>query len=130
MMRLVALALIASLALPACSARAPVRTAPAHDADLWRRFARDLPAGSPIDIHTTSNGRMAGTLIAVDDTALVLDPATRIREPLRRIAFDGIDRITLRSQGLTLGKAAAVGAGVGAGAFMGLMLLVFAIWED
>ncbi len=145
MKRSLALLLIVTLVMPACATRRPAmalarssQAPPATKAPspsavspaLWRQFAEKLPAGAGVHVRTASGERITGVILAIDDLGLVVNPKTRVPEPARRIAFDTIAQLELAGTGSNLAKAAAIGAGVGAGAFFGLLLLTLAAFGD
>jgi hypothetical protein len=69
---------------------------------------------------------MTAVLMIVDDAGLTVKPRTRIPEPARQIPFDRLALLELARDNSNIGKAAAIGGAVGAGAFLGLMMLLFA----
>jgi hypothetical protein len=90
---------------------------------MWRGVAEKLPIGSVLKIRTTSRERLTAVLFVVDDAGIVVKPRTRIPEPARRLPYDQIEDLQVdRSRG-GFGKAAAIGAGVGAAVF-GFVILI------
>ncbi|MEO8256371.1 MAG: hypothetical protein ABI868_03410 [Acidobacteriota bacterium] len=148
MKRTAALIVIAALIFSNCAARGPalrvdgpaagyagphaeVRTgttgtATEQDDEIWRQYAAHLPIGSAIRIRTTGGERLTAVLLTVDDSGLTVKPRTRIPEPARHFPFRGLAQLELARDGSNLAKAAAIGGGVGAGVFLGLLLLLFA----
>jgi hypothetical protein len=122
MKRTCAVAIISALMFTA-SAAAGERAADRQDAgDLWRAFVQRLPIGSVVKVRTRDGARLTAILFVVDETGMTVKPKTRYAEPARRIAFDRLDNIELQRQGVSYGKAAAIGAGVGASAALLLLL--------
>jgi hypothetical protein len=122
MKRTCAVAIISALMFTA-SAAAGERAADRQDAgDLWRAFVQRLPIGSVVKVRTRDGERLTAILFVVDETGMTVKPKTRYAEPARRIAFDRIDNIELQRQGVSYGKAAAIGAGLGASAALLLLL--------
>jgi hypothetical protein len=69
----------------------------------------------------------------VTDTALYVQPRTRIAEPAIEIPLDEIVSVTLESSsgnGTSVGKAIAAGAAAGAGVVLALFLISLALWSD
>ena len=144
MRRLIALALSAALAAPGCAtvnARAqtgaasayqaapqPVRAAP--DRSALTEFARQLPAGTRVRVKTTDGGTIRGTLIKTTDTSLIVQPRTRITEPLIEVPLDRLAALEPEQPGSNTGRAIAIGAAAGAGAALGVILLLIAIASD
>lgn len=99
--------------------------------DTWRRVARQLPAAARVRIELADGTRMTGVILSVEDEALVVKRKTRIPEPERRVTYDTIEMLELDSGGgIGAGKAAAIGIGTGAAAFLGLLLITFALVSD
>jgi len=142
MKQLITLVLITAVAAAGCAARGPAlsRTTPtspdaasaaqAPPADIWRRFASELPIGATLRIQTQAGERFTAVLLVVDDTGITVSPKTRIPEPMREVAFHDIAQIEPIKNGVGLAKAAAIGAGIGGGTFLGLLWIMFAVWGD
>ncbi len=142
MKRAIAVLLLAAMSAN-CAARGPAasRTSIAEVAapapqpnsapELWRKYAQQLPVGTNVRVSTGSTGRFTGTLLAVGDEAITVSARTRVPEPPREIRFDAIRQLEIaKRNGTNVAQAVAVGAGVGAGVFFGLMLMAFAVWGD
>jgi hypothetical protein len=111
------LLLILTLA-PTLNARPQVSPA------AWRNVAGQIPIGSVLKIRTASRERLTAILFVVDDAGIVVKPKTRIPEPSRRLPYDLIEDLQIdRSRG-GFGKAAAIGAGIGAGVFSFVILIL------
>jgi hypothetical protein len=92
-----------------------------------RSVAASIPLGSRVRVQTVDGRRYAATLLAVDETSVVLKRITRVPEPAVRVAFERVARLE-RDQangGWSVGKAIALGLSAGAGAV--LSLIAFAI---
>ncbi len=99
---------------------------PGQDADIWRRYAVRLPIGSTVKIRTTGGERSTAVLLTVDDTGITVKPRTRIPEPVQQVPFDRLAQLELAHADSNIAKAAAIGGAVGAGVFLGLLMLLFA----
>ena len=97
--------------------------------DYWFSYSEKLPIGSSIRLRTTDRRRFTAVLTHVDRDGITIELKTRIPEPARRIPFDQIQQLELKTNGSSMAKAAAVGAAVGAGTFLGLMMLAVANWD-
>jgi hypothetical protein len=97
-----------------------------QDADVWRRYAARLPIGSTVRIGTTDGERLTAVLMIADDSGITVKPRTRIPEPARQVPFDRLVKLELAGEGPSVARAAAIGGGVGAGVFLGLLMLMFA----
>ena len=133
MKRFVALLLCVGLAAPGCAMNhtARVQTAPAPavpDRTVLADFASQLKVGSHVRATTTGSRTVRGTLVKRTDRAIVIQPRTRVAEPLVEVPFDellALEQETSSSGGT--GRAIAIGAGVGAGAAIGTLFLVAAL---
>jgi hypothetical protein len=123
MKRIYAIAVISALIF-AAPAAASERAAARQDSSssLWRTFAERLPIGSVVKVRTKDGQRLTAILFVVDATGITVKPKTRYAEPARRIAFDQIEDVELPRQGVSFGKAAGIGAGVGAAVLLLLFL--------
>lgn len=140
MQRMFTLLLISTLVFPSCAARGaglaaqrtagpsstPVQTSP----DVWRKFAERIRIGSTVKVWTTSGERLTADLLVVEAEGITVSPKTRIPEPVRQFSFDELTQLELISESSNLAKAAAIGAGVGGGTFLGLLMLMLAAWDD
>ena len=91
--------------------------------DLWRSYAQGMNIGSTVQIRTTDGDRFIGVLMLVDEEAVTVKPRTRYPEASRRIRFDDVDDLQLRtSRPFGAGRAVAVGAAVGGAVFLMLLL--------
>lgn len=101
-------------------------TAARQDPDVWQRYAARLPIGSTVRIGTTDGERLTAVLMIVDDSGITVKPKTRIPEPARQVPFDRLVKLEIAGEGASVARAAAIGGGVGAGVFLGLLMLLFA----
>jgi len=145
MRRLIALSLSAALALPGCAslnAHAQTNTYGAHartnaqgvralpDTSALPEFARQLPPGSRVRVKITGGATIRGILIKTTDVAMIVQPRTRVAEPLIEVPFDRLVSIEQESTGSGTGRAIAIGAAAGAGAALGIIVLLIAIASD
>ena len=124
--RCLAVALIALLGTSSAVARQPVA-----NADLWRAFVEKLHVGSTLKVRLKDGTRVKATLLQVSREAITIQPRTRIPVEPQSVPFDAIESLDLdRSKGIGVGKAIAIGVASAAGAFVGMMLIVFAVVGD
>jgi len=98
--------------------------------EYWFAYAEKLPIGSTVRFRTTDGRRHTAVLALVDRDGITVELKSRIPEPARRIPYDQIQQLELKtSNGASMAKAAAVGAAIGAGAFLGLLALLAANWD-
>jgi hypothetical protein len=143
MRRFIALALSAALALPGCAtagARAQtgsasyravpqdVRALP--DRSALTDFAHQLPAGALVRLRLTGGDTIRGTLIKTTGTSLIVQPRTRVAEPLVEVPFDRLLAIEQETASSGTGRAVAIGAAAGVAAALGFLMLLFAVAAD
>jgi hypothetical protein len=103
--------------------RAPERPRGQDAPDLWRAYAAKLPIGSTVRVAPARGESFIASLLAVDDTGVLLKPKTRMPEPARHLAFDALERLELYTHGGPVEQAGAIAAGVGAGSGVFFLLL-------
>ena len=116
-------AVLASALIVALTLTATVNARPQVSPDVWRSVAEKVPIGSVVKVRLVSRERLTGILFLVDDRGLTVKPRTRIPEPARRITYDQIDDLRRDTSQSRFGKAAAIGAGIGAACFGAILLL-------
>src|SRR5687768_3072644 len=96
----------------------------------WYSYAEKLPIGATVRLRTTDGKRHTAILTVVDRDGITVESRTRIPEPARRVTYDQIRQLELKTaNGASMAKAAAVGAAIGAGTFVGLLALLAASWD-
>jgi hypothetical protein len=116
--------LISSTALTAQGSSAIPRSR-----EYWFAYASKLPIGSTIRVRTSDGKRLTAVLAVVDEESIILEARTRIPEPPRRIPFDQLEQLELQQKGSSVGKSIAAGAAVGAGTFLGVLLILAAVLD-
>lgn len=105
------------------------RRAATHD--VLAEYVRSLAPGSPIRIGRAGGATVRGTLMKATAQSVIIQPRTRIPEPPLEIAWTDIITVTPESTGRNgVGKAIAIGAAAGAGAALGLLMILAAIYAD
>ena len=95
--------------------------------DVWRAFAQKLDAGSEVTVRLQNGQRFRATLIEARSDALVLQPRTRRPVPVQPVAYEAITSLErYENRGGGIGKAIAIGAAVGAGAFLAILAILAA----
>jgi hypothetical protein len=97
--------------------------------EYWFSYAEKLPIGATVRVRTTDGKRHTAVLALVDRDGITVELKSRIPEPARRISYDQIQQLELKTNGSNIAKAAAVGSAIGAGTFLGLLALVFSSWD-
>jgi len=92
-------------------------------------YVKAIPPGARIALTLTDGKRMKGTLMVVQEDAIVVRPRTRVPEPAQTLPLAQIATIeTERESGM--GRAIAIGAAVGAGAALGVFLAILVALSD
>jgi hypothetical protein len=141
MTRLLAAVLSIALALPGCAAsRAPMAVQPAGPAGAsaarpvdpaFARYVRALPAGARVKVVEREGPRYAAILLGVEGDAIVLQRATRVPEPTRRVPMAAVASVARDERGgVSAGKAVVIGIAAGAATFFGLLFAAFALVSD
>jgi hypothetical protein len=92
-------------------------------------YVKAMTPGARIAVTTTDGKTMKGTLMMVQDDAIVVRPRTRVPEPAQTIPMAQIATIETEREG-GMGRAIAIGAAVGAGAALGVFLALIAALSD
>jgi len=95
----------------------------------WYSYAEKLPIGATVRVRTIDGTRRTAVLALVDRDGITVELKSRIPEPARRISYDQIQQLELKTNGSSIAKAAAVGSAIGAGTFVGLLMLLAASWD-
>jgi hypothetical protein len=104
-------------------ARDEARDRARDNPELWRAYATKLPIGSTLRI-AAGRDHLVASLLAVDDTGILVKPKTRVPEPARHLSFDALDELELYTEGTPADRAGAIIAGVGSGAGTFFLLLL------
>ncbi len=92
-------------------------------------YVKAMAPGARIAVTMTDGKRMKGTLMMVQEDAIVVRPRTRVPEPAQTLPLAQIATIeTERESGMA--RAVAIGAAVGAGAAVGVFLALIAALSD
>ena|SRR5438552_11686426 len=94
----------------------------AQDIELWKARAGQIPIGATVKVRTNDGHRMRVVLMAVDESGILVKPATRVPEPSRRLPFDSLDGLERFEDRVSFPKYIAAGAAIAGSVF--LMLLV------
>ncbi len=138
MKRLFALFLCALISAPACATRSGprVQMAPTvsarstSDRAVLAEFARQLPLGSRVKASVADEGTIRGTLLKVTDTSIVVQPRTRVAEPLAEVPFDRLLALEQDVPGSSAGRTAAISAAAAGGATLAVLMVLAAIFSD
>jgi hypothetical protein len=96
----------------------------AQDVELWQSRAAQIPIGATVKLRTNDGRRMRAVLMGVDQSGILVKPATRIPEPSRRLSFDRLEALDRFEDRVSFPKHIAIGAAIAGSLF--LMLLASA----
>jgi hypothetical protein len=109
----------------------PAAAQGAETAELWRAFSEKIEVGSAVKVRLHNGQKFTATLVQARSDALLLQPKTRVVVPVQPVPYESIASMErVRSGGVGAGKAAAIGALTGVGAFLGTMLIFIAAISD
>lgn len=128
MTRMIASVVLTCMLAP-CAAFAGQGTIVERSEDYWYSYADKLPIGSSIRLRTSDGRRHTVVLTHVDRDGITVERRSRITEPARRVPFDQIQQLELKTKGSNAAKAAAIGSAIGAGTFLGLLALLASSWD-
>jgi hypothetical protein len=138
MKQAIALTLCAVFAAQGCASTSGIRVQSAPTAQtssddrlVFSEFANQLELGSRVKVTLTGNRVVKGTLVKRTDDAMVIQPRTRVAEPLVTVSYNDLvaleQDLPSSSSGST-GRTIAIGAGIGAGAAVGVILILAAVF--
>ena len=136
MKRLVAVALSLSMCLTGCAMNTRTTNTHALDRAAERQaisdYAGQMHLGTRVRATLDDNRVVKGTLVKKTPDAIVVQPRGRVAEPLMELRLTDLRAVELEpAKSGGTGKAIAVGAAVGAGVSLGvLMLLAAVVWSD
>jgi hypothetical protein len=92
--------------------------------EVWRSFAEQVEVGTELTVRLNDGRRFRATLVGTQDTAMLVQPKTRIPVPIQAVPYDEVTRIERTRPGVTAGKAIAIGVATGVGVFFGILALM------
>jgi hypothetical protein len=95
-------------------------------------YVQQLKPGLAVRVGKTDGRTVRGTLMNAMADTLVLQPRARVPEPPIEIPLADIVSVTPEStsNGASLGKAIGIGVAAGAGAVLGIFLILAAVYSD
>jgi hypothetical protein len=95
-------------------------------------YVQQLKPGLAVRVGKTDGRTVRGTLMKATADTLVLQPRARVPEPPIEIPLADIVSVTPEStsNGASLGKAIGIGVAAGAGAVLGIFLILAAVYSD
>jgi hypothetical protein len=93
--------------------------------DLWHSFAEKLPPGARVVVRLANGSTVQGQIVRITQDAMTVLPKKRLPEPVRVVAFDDVQSIETRKEGMSPGAKVLAGAGAAGGVL--LLLVVTAL---
>lgn len=98
--------------------------------ELWRSFAEKVEVGTELTVRLNDGRHFRATLVGTRDTAMLVQPKTRIPVPIQAVPYEEVTRIERTRPGIGAGKAVAIGVATGVGAFFGILALLLGVAGD
>ena len=102
-------------------ALAHATVAGAQDIELWRARAGQIPIGATVKLRTLDGARMKAVLMAVDESGILVKPATRLPEPSRHLSFNSLDALDRFEDRVSFPKYIGLGAAISGTVFLILL---------
>jgi hypothetical protein len=96
----------------------------AQDVELWKSRAGQIPIGATVKLRTNDGHRMRAVLMGVDESGILVKPATRVPEPSRRLPFDRLEVLERFEDRVSFPKYIATGAAIAGSLFVMLLVSV------
>jgi len=135
MRRLIALALSTALALPGCASHTVTpQTTPARNTDADRQvlvsYVMQLAVGSRVKVTRMDGHDVRGTLMKATEAAVIVQRRTRVPEPPVTVPLEEVRAVEIEPASGNAGRTIAIGVAAGAGAALGVLLILAAIFAD
>ena len=128
MKRLTSFLVVVALLMAPLTARAQQALPAEQEAAAFKELAAGIPLGSRIKVQTRDGRRLNATLMAVNESDMVVKRESRIPEPAVSIQYAELARLQLRtSSGFSLGKAIGIGLAAGVGAILTLFAIAVSL---
>ena len=98
--------------------------------EIWRNFAEQVEVGSELTVRLNDGRHFKATLVGVRDDAMLIQPKTRVPVPIQTVPYDDVLRLERTKPGIGAGKAIAIGAATGVGAFFGILAVMLGVVSD
>jgi hypothetical protein len=134
MKQTIAVLLCVALSAPGCASAGGSRyaipqTAQAGGADhgLLAAYVKQLPIGARVRANLTNGRSVRGTLMKATDQAVIVQRRTRVPEAPVEIPLGELQSVETDTQNGGVGRAVAIGVATGAGAALGVFMLLMAL---
>ena len=98
--------------------------------EIWRSFAEQVEVGTELNVRLNDGRHFKATLVGLRDNAMLMQPKTRVPVQIQAVAYDDVVRLERTKSGMGAGKAIAIGAATGVGAFFGILALMLSVVSD
>jgi S1-C subfamily serine protease len=98
--------------------------------EIWKSFAEQVEVGTELDVRLNDGRHFKATLVGIRDSAMLMQPRTRVPVPIQAVPYGDVLRMERTKAGIGAGKAIAIGAATGAGAFFGILAIMLSIVSD
>lgn len=98
--------------------------------EIWRNFAEQVEVGTELNVRLNDGHHFKATLVGVRENAMLMQPKTRVPVQIQAVPYDDVVRLERTKPGIGAGKAIAIGAATGVGAFFGILALMLGVVSD
>jgi S1-C subfamily serine protease len=98
--------------------------------EIWRSFAEQVEVGTELNVRLNDGRHFKATLVGLRDNAMLMQPKTRVPVQIQAVPYDDVVRLERTKSGMGAGKAIAIGAATGVGAFFGILALMVSVVSD
>jgi hypothetical protein len=103
----------------------------AADRVVIAEYVQKLPPGAAVRIERARGSALRGTLLKATEQSLIVQPRTRLPEAPVQVPLTEVLSVVPESpNGTNLGKAIGIGVAAGAGAALGVFLIIIAALGD
>ena len=128
-----ALILCVALLASGCASAGGPRTAdapaaPVMDQSVLADYVQRLPAGTRVRVERSNGQMFKGTLMKATPDGIVVQKNTRVPEAPIEVPLDRVARVTIETNGSSVGKTVALGVGTGVAVTFGIFAVLAVIF--
>lgn len=98
--------------------------------EIWKHFASQVELGTELNVRLNDGRQFKAIFVGIRDDAMLMQPKTRVPVPIQAVPYDDVLRMERTKAGMGAGKAIAIGAATGAGAFFGILAIMLGAVSD
>lgn len=98
--------------------------------EIWKSFAEQTNVGTELKVRMNDGRRFRATLVGIRESAMLVQPRTRIPVPIQAVPFEDVSQIERTKPGIGAGKAVAIGVATGVGTFFGILAIMLSLVSD